>query len=163
MAIETIPYLMSPCPSSDEESVIDMDMISSEYNDFFWQSHQEHPIQIAPQHFPMAVIDLTKKGPGVHGAGAPVLIEDENSGGGDWRVENGATEFSVIRSINSTLVMKPQGVPPTKKKTHRRSCYAFVRNWKIFTKTSRTSGPATTLIVNSRCKLFIHNVNILYF
>ena len=163
MSTETIHYLMSPCPSSDEESVIEMDMISTEYNDFFCQSHQEHPIQIAPQHFPMAVIDLTKKGPGVHGAGAPVLIEDENSGGGGWRVENGATEFSVIRSINSTLVMKPQGVPPTKKRTHRRSCYAFVRNWKIFTKTSRTSGPATTLIVNSRCKLFIHNVNILYF
>ena len=49
MSTGTIPYLMSPSPSSDdEESVTDTDMISSDYNDFFHMWH--HTIPSRPQH-----------------------------------------------------------------------------------------------------------------
>ena len=56
MSTDTIPYLMSPSPSSDKESVINIDMISSEYNDFFHMWH--HTVEIITQRFPMAIMNL---------------------------------------------------------------------------------------------------------
>jgi hypothetical protein len=131
---ETIPYLMGPFDPSAEETITDIDSISTEIefsneNDFF-----HHQVQTARQHYPMAVMDLTNMESGVH---TPVLKENdtvdmlENSGG-DWSIEDGASEFTGY-STSSTLVMKRQEgtewtSPPAKKKTHRRSHYTFVGN-----------------------------------
>ena len=132
MSTGTIPYLMSPSPSSDdEESVTDTDMISSEYNDFFHMWH--HTVETSTQHFPMAIMDLNDDEPAVVTEGDAVDLWHYSCGEWPAHFVDGAPELSVCSSsTNSTGLMTPSPgekgntAPPSKQKTHLRPRYYFV-------------------------------------
>ena len=170
---EEAPNLMGPCdPSSagaaGEKTISDIDSMPTEYKLSNEKEFFQHQVQTAWQHYLMAVMDMTNMESGVH---APARIEDDavdmlKIGGGDWSLEDGASEFSGY-STSSTLAMGSQGTewtpPPAEKDASSLAlhfCWTAGCRMDSTTSQEKDASSLTLLLEVWRINGILHQLNL---